>query len=243
MSLSVGSLRGAISMSSPDTTANDLALLLRARFGDSVGVSSCVIHDGCALFPEEEIYIRSAAARRREEFSTGRWCARQALLNLGVPPAPILVGRWREPLWPAEMIGSITHATSLCAAVVAPSGLWQGIGIDVLDAQVAGRLLRDADGLIARGEEEHSARAVAPAGVDPRALLFSAKESAIKAISGRFQRFIDFTEIRVRFEGDRFEAHCGPAGIPVTGWWNATNEQILTGSVLYRTDECVGVGI
>ncbi len=220
-------------MSSPDRTADYLTLLLRARFGSSVGISSCVINGGCALFPEEEVYVLSAAARRKEEFSTGRWCARQALLDLGVPPSPILVGRWREPLWPAEVVGSITHATSLCAAVVAPSELWQGIGIDVLDVQVAGQLLKDASGLFAQEEEKRSARAVAPASVDPHALLFSAKESAIKAVSGRLQRFVDFREVLVRFEGDRFEAFCGPLGIPVSGWWNATNEHILTGSVLY----------
>jgi enterobactin synthetase component D len=142
-------------------------------------------------------------------------------------------------LWPAGVIGSITHATSLCAAVVAPNKLWQGIGLDVLDVHVAGHLLKDAAGLIALEEEERSARAVTPASVNPRALLFSAKESAIKAISGRLQRFVDFREILVKFEGDRFEAFCGPLGIPVSGWWYATNEQILTGSLLYRTPDGV----
>ena len=220
-------------MSSPHRAADELTFLLRARFGSSAGISSRVINGGYALLPEEEFYVRSAAARRKEEFSTGRWCARQALLDLGVPSSPILVGQWREPLWPAGVIGSITHATTLCAAVVARSELWQGIGIDVLDVQAGGFLLKDTVGLIAQEEEERSARAVTPANVDPSHLLFSAKESAIKAVSGRLQRFVDFREVLVRFEGDRFEAFCGPLGIPLSGWWNTINEQIVTGSVLY----------
>ena len=43
-----------------------------------------------ALFPEEEAYVARAVEKRRREFTTGRWCARAALQQLGIAPAPLL---------------------------------------------------------------------------------------------------------------------------------------------------------
>jgi 4'-phosphopantetheinyl transferase EntD len=44
------------------------------------------------LFPEEEALVAAAVAGRRREFATARSCARTALAELGVPPAPLLRG-------------------------------------------------------------------------------------------------------------------------------------------------------
>src|SRR5690242_4153856 len=73
-----------------------------------------------ALFPAEAAQIQGAVEARRREFATGRHCARQALAALGVPATPLLSGGHREPLWPAGVVGSITHCTGYRAAAVAP---------------------------------------------------------------------------------------------------------------------------
>src|SRR6185369_16867773 len=82
------------------------------------------------LFPEEEAVVSQAVERRRREFVTGRACARRALAALGVPPAPLLPGPRREPLWPAGVVGSITHCEGYRACAVARDTAIASIGID-----------------------------------------------------------------------------------------------------------------
>jgi hypothetical protein len=63
------------------------------------------------LFPEKEAVISRAVDKRRREFQTVRHCARRALRELGVPPAAVLPGERREPVWPPGVVGSLTHCT------------------------------------------------------------------------------------------------------------------------------------
>ena len=48
---------------------------------------------GATLFPEEEAHVRDAVPKRRAEFTAVRWCARTAMADLGLPPAPVVPGR------------------------------------------------------------------------------------------------------------------------------------------------------
>ncbi len=188
------------------------------------------IGNGCLLFPEEEACVSGAVTSRRAEFSTGRQCARDALAAIGVNPCAIPVGRRHEPLWPIGIVGTITHAAGLCAAVVGRAGRWQGIGVDIVAASTAAELLRDAGSLVGTEREIAAARLATPPGVDPLALLFSAKESAVKAISAQFQRFLDFTEIELSLGGECFEASCRGLAHPVRGRWTVTGGLIATGA-------------
>src|ERR1700719_3077034 len=81
-------------------------------------VSAALRDDDLAgpLFAEEEALLDGAAEGRRGECAAGRHCARQPLGRLGIAPAPILRGPKREPLWPAEIVGSITHCRGYRAA-------------------------------------------------------------------------------------------------------------------------------
>jgi len=210
---------------------HDIARKLQFWFGDCASVSVRMIDGSCSSLPAEENYIRSAASDRREEFLTGRWCARDALSKLGVPASPILVGCRREPLWPHGVVGSITHGAGLAAVVVGRVDHWRGIGIDILEFKNAALLLRDADGLIASEQEEIQMKVVTPQGLDARVLLFSAKESVIKVISALLQRLVDFMEIDVTLAADCFEASCAELNYRVCGWWHATDKLLLTGAV------------
>jgi 4'-phosphopantetheinyl transferase EntD len=207
-----------------------LAELLRTWFGETGGVSVAGIAPH-PLFPSEEAYIANAIPRRRNEFSTGRWCARQALQRIGVPPCAIPVGPRREPVWPPGSTGSITHAGGLCAAVAFRAKPGQGAGIDLLEAEQARRLLDNAANLISSSAEESAARAAIPPAIDSRALLFSAKESVIKAISARTARFVDFTEIYVGVEGFTFLAYFGGTDPIARGWWNTSEGFLVTAAM------------
>ena len=77
--------------------------------------------DRGGLFPEEEALVAGAVTKRREEFAAGRNAARAALAGLGPPPCPLLRAGRRAPAWPQGIVGSITHCSGFCCAVVAPA--------------------------------------------------------------------------------------------------------------------------
>ena len=197
---------------------------LRAWLGSKVGVSTAWIQGAVPLHPEEEVCVAKAVAPRRAEFSTGRWCARKALGELGMPASPILVGPFRGPVWPPGVTGSITHDGGICAAIVGRRAQYSGLGIDLVEVARAEPIVQAAESVLhAPGEETESS-----------VLRFSAKESAIKAISGQMGRWVDFTEVSVRIDPAFFQASV--AGFPwvVTGWWAVLGEFLLTAAVMER---------
>jgi 4'-phosphopantetheinyl transferase EntD len=144
------------------------------------------------LFAEEASQMASAVERRRLEFARGRFCARAALRRLGVPDAPLLSGSQREPLWPAQVVGSITHTQGLCVAAVALRSRYAGVGIDVeldepLTPAVAERVASDA---------ETSSLGAMPELLAAR-LVFSAKEAFYKCQFYRTRQFLDFFDVSI----------------------------------------------
>jgi 4'-phosphopantetheinyl transferase EntD len=84
------------------------------------------------LFSEEEAYIARDVASRKREFRAGRNASREALAMLGYKePVVILRDSFRRPLWPAGVVGSISHTTNCCIEVVAHSNDYRGVGVDV----------------------------------------------------------------------------------------------------------------
>src|SRR5688572_26867326 len=77
-------------------------------------ISSCIY----GLMYEESLLIQNAIEKRRMEFNAGRVCAHRALVRLGVKSCAILVGKKRQPLWPDNVVGSITHDGDHCVVVV-----------------------------------------------------------------------------------------------------------------------------
>jgi 4'-phosphopantetheinyl transferase EntD len=192
------------------------------------------------LFPVEEALIATAVDKRRREVTTARHLARSALATLGFAPAPIPRGERGAPVWPAGVVGSMTHTAGYRCAVVAHDRDVHSIGVDaeehapvpdgVLDA------VSDAD------ERRELARlaAVAP-DVHWDRLLFSAKESVYKTWFPLTRRWLDFAEAAVtpRLDGT-FTARLlvpGPvvAGRPVGGFegrWLARDGLLLTAIAL-----------
>jgi 4'-phosphopantetheinyl transferase EntD len=204
--------------------------LFRGWFGGSVGIAVEPVGRLRDLFPEEEEVIRGAVPSRQAEFSTGRRCARQALCAVGAEAAAIPMGLLREPVWPAGFVGAITHAGGICAAIAAPASRFAGLGIDLVERDSARPLLAEAGRLIASASERDHARSAIP-GNDSPALLFSAKESAIKAVSATVGRFLDFTEVQVFFDAERFQASVNGLAPVIPGWWAAVDGLLATGAV------------
>jgi 4'-phosphopantetheinyl transferase EntD len=152
------------------------------------------------LFPEEERALGRAVEKRRREFTTGRACAREALARLGIRSVAIGSGRDGEPLWPAGIVGSITHCDGYRACAVAPAGAVLALGIDAeRDAPLS-------DGVWAEVAFGSELALRAPAGPGPHldAVLFSAKESVYKAWFPLTRRRLGFADAQVAIDGARF---------------------------------------
>jgi hypothetical protein len=60
-------------------------------FGPDAGVCIAFISEKL-LYPEEQALVKGAFPHRQAEFSTGRWCAREAIKAVGAAPVPIPAG-------------------------------------------------------------------------------------------------------------------------------------------------------
>jgi 4'-phosphopantetheinyl transferase EntD len=147
-------------------------------------------------FPGEEDVIANAVEGRRREFVTARRCARLALAGLGQPAVAIRPGPRREPLWPAGVVGSITHCAGYRAAAVARLGDVAGLGID---AEPHSPLPEGAASSIVLPRERDRLATAAPQ-VRWDRLLFSAKESLYKAWFPLTGRWLGFDDACVTFE-------------------------------------------
>ncbi len=148
------------------------------------------------LYPQEEALLRKAVASRRIEFGAARWCAREALAKLGLPPAPILPGERGAPTWPAGVAGSMTHCAGYRAAAVAHSRDIAAIGID---AEPHGPLPDGVRDVIASQEEQPALAELAAAAPQTcwDKLLFSAKEATYKAWFPLTLRWLGFKDASI----------------------------------------------
>ena len=190
---------------------------------------------GLVLYPGEEESVRNAVDKRRREYTTVRHCARQALAVLGLPPAPILSGPKREPLWPEGIIGSMTHCDGYRAAAVARAGGLASIGID---AEPHGPLPEGVLGTIARPEELIRVAELEAAHPDVQwgRLLFSAKESVYKTWFPLARCWLGFEEATVDFELDAFV----PSSVDTAG---SDSDPAGSDAADFDTDVKVGGGM
>lgn len=151
------------------------------------------------LFEEEQQLIEGAVLSRRNEFSTGRWLARQGLRQFGLAQQAIEMGRLRNPIWPESVLGSITHDADYCAVVMMEHGKHRelGVGIDLVNLPQRKEKLNDLGDMISADTQELTAVSQLNSGVDPLLLLFSMKESIIKALSFWLTDFIDMRSIHI----------------------------------------------
>lgn len=146
-----------------------------------------------ALLAEEQPLVAGASTARRAEFATGRHCARLALASLS--PAlgrmPVLADARGAPVWPAGVVGSITHCPGWTGAVAARASsgvpaLGRGVRSLGLDAEPLAPLPPGVLEVVASAHERKAlARLVGlggeRSGIPWDTLLFAAKEATYKA--------------------------------------------------------------
>ena len=135
-----------------------------------------------------------AVVKRRNEFLAGRLCAARALFELGCSQTHVPMGDNREPIWPEDIVGAISHSDGLACALATKSSLYAGLGIDI-ETWIGNR---EAQRLIPQVASAKEMDLIASHLGQRRAftLIFSAKETIYKAVYPSAGRFIDFHEVR-----------------------------------------------
>ncbi|HWY24056.1 MAG TPA: 4'-phosphopantetheinyl transferase superfamily protein [Nevskia sp.] len=151
--------------------------------------------DSALLHPEERQHLAKAAARRVGDFAAGRLCARQVLAELGIHGCPLLMGGDGRPLWPADLVGSITHTRGYYGAVGARRARLRAIGVD---AEVVGRVGRHLWPKVCTPAERAWLEPL-PEGQQARfsALVFSAKEAFYKCQYELTQAWVGFQDVEL----------------------------------------------
>jgi len=150
------------------------------------------------LYPEEEVFVARAVAKRRREFTAGRLCARRALSLLGIENYPLLATKDRLPVWPPGIVGSLSHCGDFCGVAVARKVEIAGIGFDV---ERAGPLEPGVIGMICAETERAWAERTAPRiGADWHKVIFSAKESTYKCYYPLARRMLNFHDVEVSID-------------------------------------------
>lgn len=83
------------------------------------------------LAPDEQVGVAQAAPKRQWEFAAGRWCAHAALHELGAATRSIPVAAHRAPVWPPDIVGTITHDDLWAGSLAAHREDWSGLGLDI----------------------------------------------------------------------------------------------------------------
>ncbi len=182
------------------------------------------------LAPDTLATLNKAIPKRQREFATGRLLASHALKASGCADTRVNRGDNRQPLWPTDRVGSISHSHSWAWVAVSRAGTLKGLGVDIEQVGRLGKKLFDS--VFTDIEQERHAKA-------PEHwpdILFSAKEAIYKAVNPITHHYIGFHEVDVTLspDGRRFSVeYVGDNNSNVVmnlgqGYSIIRNEQVLT---------------
>jgi 4'-phosphopantetheinyl transferase EntD len=155
------------------------------------------------LTDAEKAFVQRAVQQRVNQFSTGRFCAKQALQQLGITNVEILQGDGKEPLWPANTVGSISHSKKMAGAVVAAADILVSIGLDI---ETIGGVRPDMwDMLYLPSEQAYLNTYTGDALALQTTILFSGKEAFYKFQYPLTKTFLDFTDVEMILVNGQFQ--------------------------------------
>lgn len=146
-------------------------------------------------FPKNNVVmpakLANAVPKRRAEYLAGRICAHTALAQMGIEHVCVETAEDRAPIWPQNIIGSISHTQGIALAMTALEHQLQGLGIDIekhmsrsQETKLKGQILHPLETGIHTTLEQY-----VPC---PLTVIFSAKESIYKALYPSVKRFFGF---------------------------------------------------
>ncbi len=161
----------------------------------SCGVQQVASEAEAFEYEEEGRHLANSVIKRRNEFISGRRCARMALNHIGQVSCALPTDSNGLPVWPSATIGSITHSRGLCCAVAASAEKMIYLGIDLektnrLSPRAMERVVHPLESAVI-GDDQALA-----------SLLFSAKEAYFKAQFPIWGAQPNFKDIALQIEPD-----------------------------------------
>jgi len=171
-------------------------LLTRGWRGGTIGFGAAQIGGDHAFWPGEAPFVARATPARQAEFAAGRAAARQALRAVGLVPFAIPMRADRAPVWPAGIVGSITHHDGQCLAVATRRRIAAGLGLDLepldpLAPDLAFEITTAAERTWLSGQPEDLRGVLAR-------VVFSAKEASYKALYPQTGEVVGFDAMEIR---------------------------------------------
>ncbi len=191
----------------------DLAGLLRCLASDAEVAVEPITDTADGLLRAERDSLRAASHGRLCEFAAGRRAARRILRNLGFDDPTVLRKQGGPPEWPAGVVGSISHAGRVAAAIgTRRSSAAVSWGLDLepfepLEESIWATVLtgREQTVLGCLAEDARGTTALA---------YFSAKESTYKCQYPLTGAFLEFDDVDVDLDRD---TGCFRASVSVPG--------------------------
>lgn len=205
------------------------------------GFDCSIPADAARLHAVERQAANSFSSRRLAEFAAGRHCAHQVLMQLGIRDTAVPVGDDRSPVWPAKIVGSISHSRA-CAVAIAAHATEDllSLGVDVEDAEPIEDDLMEQIGTPTEYALLLGAGCVPPAWASR--LLFSLKESAFKCLYQWSGAFLDFADLRLLHLGRDHDFAMGRLTTPggavaerVVGRFSVDRDRMYSTAVLRRS--------
>lgn len=147
-------------------------------------------------FEEEKAHVAKAVEKRRREFVAGRAAARAAMAELGFESVSLPAAGDRSPIWPAGVVGSISHTRGCCVAAVARADRFESVGVDVEEASP---LKEDLIRMICTDREKDRIARLPP-GLDWGKVTFSAKEAFYKCYHPVTKTFLGFHDVELAID-------------------------------------------
>lgn len=146
-----------------------------------------------ALWPEEQAHVARAVEKRKREFAAARVLARNNLESLGLDAMPLVPREDRSPVWPPQIVGSISHSLGYCVVLNAWRRDWKSLGVDIEERRpfAAGmaKMVLTPEELVAVGDLESCAAQ------EQCLLRFCIKEAFYKFQSPLTGLFLDFQDV------------------------------------------------
>jgi len=182
-------------------------------------------------------HLSQAVNKRRAEYLASRYAARIALTSLGISDFLLDNDADRAPIWPAGIIGSLSHTAQRAVIVCAAARPQRMAGVDVELLMKADSALELSEIIVSADELIYLKQCGIPL-TSALTLAFSLKESLYKAVYPQLRQFMDFHSAEVTaLNGETGQARLRltrdfsrefPAGCQFIGYFQQQQDEIIT---------------
>ncbi len=138
--------------------------------------------------------LQSAHPKRIKEFIGGRHCVFKAAKNLGFKIKSLPMDDKGAPIWPNEIVGSISHTKGFAIAAVALKKNYKSIGIDTEVIINETKFSVIEKNILTNFDKQFISTKNYPSKNEIYTLIFSAKEALFKLINPLAHTYFGFNE-------------------------------------------------